>query len=249
MNEDDRRKALELMLEYLKDRYADQMTSLQKVDSKINIRLTVFMGLLGLVTLGLQALASRAIPPALLSGTAVLVVAFGVCLFRTLWLTLLVLDVKIDIPGIEPEPYEKAARHEKLTLLPVLQSFVVNYVQTVASNWELIDERDKPGESLKRWSRRTMVAAFVTVGFVGLVYVGTALSPVVGKEEAVMTEEEKPQASSEGTPATSSGGGQETDAVPSLEAKPQRVELGKTAKNDEGVQTFRGNQTSQKEEK
>ncbi len=245
MSEEDRAKALVLMLDYLKDRHIDQLTSLQKVESKVNIRLTVYAGLLGLVTVGVPVLAERAVPQGVLALAFVLVVTFGACLFRTLWLAVSALDVRLDIPGVEPGAFQRAARYEKLALVPVLQNLVVNYAQAVESNWKLIEERSSPGELLKKWSRATMITAFVTVGFVGLVYVTTSPEQPVVREES-MAHEEKPQASSQGSKPASSG----TDAQPSLEASPQRVELGKSAESTkEQVQTFRDNQTPKKESK
>lgn len=166
-----RERALELMLEYLKDRYSDQVATFRDVDTKIKQRLTVCAAAVGLVTIGLPAVAKSCAPWPVLVLAVLVLVLFGLSLFRMLWLALRVLEVKVYLPGFSATAFEQAARYEKLELIPVLQELVVNYAQAVENNATLIAERNPAGDALRFWGKCTVVAAFIAVGFLGIVYV------------------------------------------------------------------------------
>src|SRR5260370_15980138 len=121
---DDRARAVELMLDYLKGSLADQLATLRDVDTKVNIRLTIFEGILGLVTLGLPAIAgTRARKPCAYAAVLSAVV-FGICLLRGLWLALSVLKVRVDLAGTDPGVGERVAENKHVRSVKVLRELV-----------------------------------------------------------------------------------------------------------------------------
>src|SRR5437867_3774007 len=150
-------KSLELMLEYLKGTLADQLATLRDVDTKVNIRLTIYVGILGLVTLGLPAVGGTRAPRTLVYVAILLVIVFWVCLLRCLWLALSVLNARVDLPGIAAGSFQSAAQREQLDSAKVLRELVQNYARAVESNWALMDERLTPGTALRAWSRGVLV--------------------------------------------------------------------------------------------
>jgi hypothetical protein len=145
-----------------------------------------------------------------------------------------VLEVKVDLPGVKPAEIKKAAVRESLASLQVLREVVVNYARAVENTWVVVEKRVAPGEALKKWSRATMVTAFMTVGFFGIVYIVAPpeRNTPAGKRCEMANQDEKPQASastqgqSGGADVAPSGG---ADAQPSLLAEPMRIELGRSA--------------------
>ncbi len=233
--DDETRRTLEHMLKYLEARYADQLAGLRDVDSKIKIRLTVLGGILGAVIVTIRALEAAGI--GLLLGAVVIVVGFAGCYTKTLWLALSVIEVRMSVPGVEPGSFQALARYRELGAVPLLREVVINYADAVDENWQIIDERKEPGENLKWWMKATLVAAFVTVSYFGIVY-GISAHARSTAEAPVAEETSKPAATAEPTSeAPASQTPQAQTQQPSVLAKPQHIELGRSHEETARPQT------------
>lgn len=232
-------KALEAMVAYLKDHFQDQLSSFREVKNKVAVLLTIYAGLLGLVSFSLPALArAQTTGPGWLRGTACLAVcAFGLSLARTLWLAVHVMDVVVALPAVQPGVFEAVARAQ-VDVKVVLGELVNNYASAITRNHQLIAERNEPGKKFVFWSKATLGAAFVAVGLLGAVYLqstaGTegarsSLSREAG--DAVVTEPtmSDPKSTSTTTDAQASPpSADKTPVAPSLIGKPQEIGLGRS---------------------
>src|SRR6266849_2560533 len=131
---EDRTKALELMRDYLKGTLADQLAMTRDSDSKVNLRLTICAGILGLVTFGFPVVGRVKAPTALIGGTALWLVVFGVCLWKALSSALVVLKARVNLPGVAGGVFQSAALNKDLTSVMVLEDLVQNYARAVESN-------------------------------------------------------------------------------------------------------------------
>lgn len=225
----DRTKALELMAEYLKRTLADQLAMTRDSDTKLNLRLTICAGILGLVTFGLPALARAHTPLPWRIAAILAIIIFGFCLWRTLKYALDVLNVHIDLPGLAKGAFQSAVQNPNVTSIKVLQDLVQNYAMAAESNTDLIESRKPPGTSFRVWSQRTLGTGFIAVALSGMVYItaGPDVKPATDKG-CVMADDSK-QSDNPATPQASPAAASAADDVPSLIARPQRVDLEKSA--------------------
>lgn len=229
---EDTQRALELMLKYLEARYSDQVTTLRDVDRKVELRLGVCAVALGLVTLALPSFAKANIPPWLLVAAIVVLLVFEVCLFRTLWLALRVLSVRVDIPSVPRGVFEAASSVENLGSIQVLRDLVTNYARAVDSNWLLIAERDPAGRAFEFWNKTLVVVAFVSMAFFGMVYLSSSQNRTEASEK-MSTDGNAPQSSApaQAQPAAAPAApapAAPTQAQPSLVGNPQSIQLGRS---------------------
>lgn len=229
---DDKVKKLERMADYLKGTLADQLAITRDSDSKVNLRLTICAGALGLITLGLPAI-GRAHPPCVLLVLLVVALgAFGWCLLQSLLSALDVLKAQVKLPGIDRDSFRRVAVDEQVTSVMVLEQLVQNYADTVHENATILDGRKPLVDALRRWSEWTIKTGFLTVALFGIVFIAAwpNVRPATEKQ-CIMTDEVKKDQDSPAatppaaTPSVTPAATPATDDRPSLHTAPQTVDL------------------------
>ncbi len=231
---DDKAKALEVMLAYLERTLADELATTRDSDSKVNVRLTIFGGIVGLVTLALPLVGGARATADLRYATIASFAVFGFCLWRALSLALAVLSVRIELPGVAEGSFQRAARSDKVTSVKVLEELVQNYAIAVENNARLIEERKTPGTALKVWSKWTLATGFLALALSAIVYMTAGPKSAKEKESPMADEVKQQQQQTPPAPAPGQVTSSASDDQPSLLAAPIKVDLEKAAEPKPG---------------
>ncbi len=167
-----RTEALKSMLEYLDKRQIEQIEILRQIDSKIKIRLTVFGTILGFATLSVGIIGK-------LTGSdfswlypvgIILILPLFLCFMRLFWLTITILEIKSDFPGVSPGSFQEIAKCKKLSSEDIYEQLITNYSQSLENNQ--IENRRIRDEIIKLrwWSRMVIWISIITFILIGGLY-------------------------------------------------------------------------------
>ncbi len=184
-------EALGEVLRYVEERYADQRATLRDLDVKVGLRLAIYSAIGGLVSLGLPALGRLDGPLLLVVGTLTVVVLFACALLFTFCLSLRVISVEVDMPGLPLAVIEPTLQLEALDLAQLRRDLIRSHAKALEGNASVRASRVPVEKSLRRLSQATAVLGIMAALLGGAVAFLSARQGVQPQTEVSVADDKR----------------------------------------------------------